>query len=423
MKESVALLRQCDDHVQLALALTALSRARHYTAGQWADDPVIEAVELVRDDASPESLGVLAYAALHLAIQEEDWEGGVQMADRALAISAELGLGVDVRALGARASARCHAGDRGGIDDFRQAIDEALDRGLTLEACHLQTNLAISETWWVGPKAQISGLTQALRLARRCGSELWGTNARVLIGDGRFLMGDWDKAVTELSDLVPDLSASDSPFLVTPYGRLVQLSIARGTNVAPVEAEAWLKQWSVKGFGEDVPLCINCLVALSMQQDRLAEARRLLEDGLSGGPVNANYQANLACDLPWLARSAVTLGRPHSIGNMVAQLKMTAPFFDFSRAAALAIAAEATGRAGAAVGAYADVAARWHDFGVPYEAAQALLGKGRCLVVLGRAPEAAPVLKQARAIFKRLRAKPALEETDALLVQTGSVTQ
>ena len=162
LKDPVALLRQCDDHVQLALALTALSRARHYTAGQSADDPVIEAVELVRDDASPESLGVLAYAALHLAIQEEDWEGGVQMADRALAISAELGLGVDVRALGARASARCHAGDRGGIDDFRQAIDEALDRGLTLEACHLQTNLAISETWWVGPTAQISGLTQAL---------------------------------------------------------------------------------------------------------------------------------------------------------------------------------------------------------------------------------------------------------------------
>ena len=58
---------------------------------------------------------------------------------------------------------------------------------------------------------------------------------------------------------------------------------------------------------------------------------------------------------------------------------------------------------------------RWHDFGVPYEEAQALLGQGRCLVALGRAPEAAAPLAAAREIFARLRARPALEETDRWL--------
>jgi hypothetical protein len=52
---------------------------------------------------------------------------------------------------------------------------------------------------------------------------------------------------------------------------------------------------------------------------------------------------------------------------------------------------------------------------MPYEEAQALLGQGRCLVALGRAPEAAPVLEGARRIFARLKARPALTETDALL--------
>jgi class 3 adenylate cyclase len=53
-------------------------------------------------------------------------------------------------------------------------------------------------------------------------------------------------------------------------------------------------------------------------------------------------------------------------------------------------------------------------FGVPEEAF-ALLGQGRCLLGLGREPEAVPVLQAAREIFVRLGAAPALAETDALL--------
>ena len=60
---------------------------------------------------------------------------------------------------------------------------------------------------------------------------------------------------------------------------------------------------------------------------------------------------------------------------------------------------------------------------MPYEEAQALLGQGRCLVALDRAPAAAPVLEQAREIFARLGARPALEETDVLLAQTEAEAQ
>ena len=53
-------------------------------------------------------------------------------------------------------------------------------------------------------------------------------------------------------------------------------------------------------------------------------------------------------------------------------------------------------REAAAIG-FADAAARWHDFDVPYEEAQALLGQGRCLVALDRDPEAAlPLRRSAR---------------------------
>ena len=69
---------------------------------------------------------------------------------------------------------------------------------------------------------------------------------------------------------------------------------------------------------------------------------------------------------------------------------------------------------------FAEMALRWRDFGVPYEEAQALLGQGRCLLALGRAPEAAPVLEKAREIFARLKAKPALEETETLIAASGA---
>ena len=82
-----------------------------------------------------------------------------------------------------------------------------------------------------------------------------------------------------------------------------------------------------------------------------------------------------------------------------------------------ALLAEATGDVREAADRFADAAARWHDFGVPYEEAQALLGQGRSLARLGRRLEAAQPLEQAREIFGRLGARPALEETEEWLAK------
>ena len=51
---------------------------------------------------------------------------------------------------------------------------------------------------------------------------------------------------------------------------------------------------------------------------------------------------------------------------------------------------------------------------MPYEEAHACFGLGRSLVALGRKPEAAEPLGAAAAIFLRLGARPALEETERL---------
>jgi tetratricopeptide (TPR) repeat protein len=124
--------------------------------------------------------------------------------------------------------------------------------------------------------------------------------------------------------------------------------------------------------------------------------------------------------LPLALRIALA-GDDHTLAERLADtIEPRQPLSQHAIVAAQALLAEAHGDYETASAAFAEAASRWHDFAVVYEEAYSLLGQGRCLVALGRAPEAAPVLEQARAIFARLEAKPALEETDAALARVGA---
>ena len=59
---------------------------------------------------------------------------------------------------------------------------------------------------------------------------------------------------------------------------------------------------------------------------------------------------------------------------------------------------------------------------MPWERAQALLGRGRCLLALKRASDATEPLRDAREIFAALGARPMLGETDSLLERAIALT-
>jgi hypothetical protein len=71
---------------------------------------------------------------------------------------------------------------------------------------------------------------------------------------------------------------------------------------------------------------------------------------------------------------------------------------------------------------YEDAARRWADRGAVLSHAEALHGAGRCLVALGRAPEATTPLREARELFAGLGAQPAVERVDDLLAHATSRT-
>ena len=84
-----------------------------------------------------------------------------------------------------------------------------------------------------------------------------------------------------------------------------------------------------------------------------------------------------------------------------------------------ALVLELRGESGAAAGGFEAAATAWREFGMPFEQAHALFGQGRCLMARGRAQEAAPILTEARQLFRRLGATPALAEVEELLGESA----
>jgi len=121
-----------------------------------------------------------------------------------------------------------------------------------------------------------------------------------------------------------------------------------------------------------------------------------------------------------MVRTALALGDRSLAEGLVDGLEPRHPYGEHALVATTAMLAEARGDPDAALLVYADAAVRWERFGVVPEHAFALLGQGRCLVALGRLGEARAPLGEARAIFVRLGAAPALAETDALLAAVAS---
>ena len=86
-----------------------------------------------------------------------------------------------------------------------------------------------------------------------------------------------------------------------------------------------------------------------------------------------------------------------------------------------AMQAELAGDHGCAAVIYADAARRWAQFTHVLEHAYALLGRGRSLARFADANAEQP-LREARAMFERMGARPRINECDGLLAHVSSLT-
>lgn len=366
------------------------------------------------DEPTPELVNVITTCA------EKAVYGGlsslaIELATRACDMNRELGLPAAALAYDILGTGRCDLGDAQGLEDFARAVNIARERGEGHTECACGCNLGEALTVFRGPAAARRVHDGVLHLAAARHDELSVYFSRVALFTDRVLGGDWDTAVDEMDELDALLSEREDVWDLELSRATAGLLLAwRGAGESAEAKASWAERRSARTRNLKVRAhCLVSLAAVRRLNGRRAGALELLEACL--GLSEAAHMVEYALWMPELIRAAFALGRPQAAERLVGRLPTSRPYDRGTSALLTGHRAEAAGDHRVAAGRFAEAEAVWARLGIPFERAQAALGQGRSLASLGEAGESGATLGRARDAFARLGARPALEETDALL--------
>ncbi len=414
-------LRATGDLRSAAVALTRLARARdnlqvnpREVAGLYR-----EAVGLLDDDGPSDARVTVLTEWGRELLNSGESDAALEAFEGVLEAARELGVPEPPLALSLRGSIRGSEGDAGFLEDYRRALELAETQGLGIERARIWGNFALDIGLVEGPRRSLEEYERVLAFEVQLGSALgYARDNRVV---ALVCAGDWDEALREANELENDFAARSlggvRDLLLVRLLRLLPL-VWRG---ADAEVSKYLSPTVDEARRSDVAvdLCWGLTVsAIATAPRDLDEAHILLEEMVS--TATTINDVSLYHMLPEAVRVALHCGDSELAERISGVVRGRLPAVRNTQASVSALCGEARGEHEAAAAGFADAASRWHDFGVPYEEAQALLGQGRCLLALGKTPEAAAPLAAARETFTRLGAKPALAETDGLMQQVAS---
>ena len=416
LEEAIAAFRSVGEIPAAARAMGTLGNVFQPLGDPRAWTLPAEALELLEPlGPSPALVGALTEVTRTDALQGRS-QNAIDVAARALALASELGLPRPARTLGYRGMARVNLGDAGGLEDFREAIELATEAGQGREVAVLHNNLGIMRIGFEGPRASLEVVRAGIAYAEPRGLTEMLEVLRSNTLDQLVDTGELDEALTLAAELAERFEASgDVVGLDLVRSNQVEILDLRGRASEIADRLDWLEA-SVREMGSvDVAVSLAAVASarLALGQGSAAAALLTALEAYPNSRVSGNYPAVL----PTMVRTALGIGDRDLAERLVAGFDPPHPYAEHALVAANAALTEARGDLQAAAVAYADAAERWEQFGVVPEQAFALLGQGRCLLGLARPTEAAPVLQHAREIFERLKAAPALADTDALLQQ------
>jgi tetratricopeptide (TPR) repeat protein len=338
--------------------------------------------------------------------RRNEGETGLEFADRALALAAELGLGRPARLVGYRAANRFKLRDPGAGEDFEEALELALAAGQIRHASTIYTN-------WAGHRAEFGGLAQALDASQE-GIAL--CRARGLTSRVNYMMRNHVACLFRLGDLDQALAVA------------VEFSDSSRREGQMSNLAQWLA-WEVqvlllRGQVDDLT------AALHESEAGIADAMERLERANFIGNVARIRAAlghreaaiellTLAADEELAFRGALETAVAVGELGLAERMAPWAPGWrigDWPLRDAMIIA-EARGEVETAADGYSLLVGQFRDGDAIVDQAEMLVGLGRVQTRLGRTAEAADALNRARPILRKLRAAPLLAETDALLEQ------
>jgi len=420
LEEAIESFRSAGDIPEAARAMGTLAPvlSRLGDPRQWTVP--LEALGLLEPlGPSPGLVAALTEVTRTEALQYKS-ENAIRVAARAIELAEELGLPRPARALGYRGMARTDLGDADGLNDLREAVELATQAGQAREVANLYNNLGSRVWFFEGPAAYRAVQRQELAYAKPRGLTLALDVIDAGSLDELVEAGEHEEALALAAAMIPRLEASADVWdLLGVRDAQARILALRGEGAQVAEMLEWLEA-SARETGDPLFVLLGlasaALVRAGLGQG--AEAAALLREieAYPGARANPHYPTRLA----EMVRTALAVGEVDLAVRLVAGYEPRTPFGEHALVAAKAMLAEARGDFAAALPSYADAAERWVRFGLVPEHGYALLGKGRCLCLLDRRAEAREPLVEAREVFVRLGARPALAEIDALLEQARS---
>lgn len=377
------------------------------------------AIELLEQESpGPE----LAHAYAQLArdhMLAERSEEAVDVAEKALELARQAGLDEQVAfALQVRGSARCGLEDAGGIDDLWEARGMALELELGQEVVRSHNNLGSHVLDLDGPASAHELFQASVSLGLRRGLLSWVRGGKAHELWTLFDLGRWDE-VLEIAEELVSWDRSHGSTYWGPWGLAYQshVLVRRGDVARAAEVEEELLS-RAREIGHDQVLAPALVAAALVEQargDSPAALALIAEFQLETRPMSQFR-------FTWLAdavRICVAAGGTDEARILASGPEPAFPRHRYAVLSARAAVAEATGDLDESLSLYGDAAKSWGEFGVVLEHGHSLLGRGRCLVQLGKSSEAAATLEEAREIFRRLGALPLVAEADGWLSQAA----
>jgi class 3 adenylate cyclase/tetratricopeptide (TPR) repeat protein len=420
LEEAVAGFTAAGRPVAAGLAMGTLSSVLNSRGSPRHAAVAAGAVRLLEAGGAGPEILVAAYARMAgVMLVVGDMGQTVVWADRAGALGAAHGLEVPARALGFRGSARCALGDPAGLEELRAALALSLDRGEGRDAAVLYNNLGDALLPVEGPASVLAVYREGIGFAERHGISEFIQVMRSASLDRLIELGAWDRALADATAMTgPAEAAGDVFVLLQLRTAQVRVLVGRGRAADARPLADWLTGAARESGGsEDIVVAFAAAAAALLATGEPGRALGLLGEA-ADWPHVREASVYPAC-LPEMVRTAAAAGDLDLAGRLAAGLAPRFAYRQHALCAAAAVLAESRGRTAEAAGMYREAAERWRRFGIVPERAHALLGRARCLAVLGR-PGAARPAREARRLFTGLGAAPLVAAADALLDGAGS---
>ena len=351
---------------------------------------------------------------------EADHQEAITTAERALQLGLELDLPAP-NALAYRGLARCDLGDTAGLADLDEALGALIAAGKGREAGQLQSNLGYTRWAYEGPSSAVAAFVEAEAFSARRGLATTSQVAACSSLGALVEAGRLDEAIAQAEKLLPVFEASANIFSHVEASGMYARALAeqgRDAEAADVAEAAVVAARTMKRSDEFCSAAVSAALA-RIRTGRLDDARALLAEIVE--LPNMQASGEYSPRLPALVRCALSAGDAELAARLVEGVEPTLPIREHALVTTSALLAESRGEHADAAERFSDAAGRWDAFGARLEQAYALLGQGRCLAAVGDSGADVP-LRQARALFDEMGARPRVDECDTLIARASALS-